>query len=194
MRALNYVKAIRESAGRLLKLRDQQKAALYYRRLHFLYLLKSGSGENQGEAGAAIGIKQRGAQKLWNKYKCQGLKGLLTPSERMGRPCKLDEAAKQALQAQLHKDQIQTLQQATDFLSHSQGIVISQVAIHCYFKAMGIKKKTGRPFEEVRKQMSNTVYATIADVEQHLSQILQPYFHNNNKIIQLTNYPYLRTH
>ena len=49
-----------------------------------------------------------------------------------------------------------------------------------------------RFFEELRKQMSNTVYDTIQQVEKHLCLILQYYFHNKNKIIQLTLYPYLR--
>jgi transposase len=50
-----------------------------------------------------------------------------------------------------------------------------------------------RFFEEVRKEMSNQIFDTIENVEQHLSQVLKKYFHNKNKIIQLTNYPYIRT-
>jgi transposase len=51
-----------------------------------------------------------------------------------------------------------------------------------------------RFFEELRKDLSNQVYETIEDAENHLSQILQPYFKNKEKIIQLTNYSYIRTH
>lgn len=50
-----------------------------------------------------------------------------------------------------------------------------------------------RFFEELRKQMSNHVYNTLEDTEQHLSLILKNYFHNKNKIIQLCRYPYIRT-
>lgn len=51
-----------------------------------------------------------------------------------------------------------------------------------------------RFFEELRKELSNQVYANIEAAEKHLSEILQPYFHNRSKIIQLTNYNYIRTH
>lgn len=51
-----------------------------------------------------------------------------------------------------------------------------------------------RFFEELRKDLSNQVYHTIKDAEIHLSEILQPYFHDTEKIIQLTNYSYIRTH
>lgn len=51
-----------------------------------------------------------------------------------------------------------------------------------------------RFFEELRKELSNQVYQDLDAAENHLSQILQPYFHDKNKIIQLTNYSYIRTH
>jgi transposase len=50
-----------------------------------------------------------------------------------------------------------------------------------------------RFFEELRKEMSNQVFDTMDQVEKHLTKILQHFFHNKNKILQLCNYPYLRT-
>ena len=50
-----------------------------------------------------------------------------------------------------------------------------------------------RLFEELRKQMSNQVYASIEQVEDQLSDVLQKYFHNPHQIVQLCHYPYLRT-
>ena len=50
-----------------------------------------------------------------------------------------------------------------------------------------------RFFEELRQEMSNIIYQSIDQVEDHLSQILQKYFHQKNKIIQLSNFPYIRT-
>lgn len=50
-----------------------------------------------------------------------------------------------------------------------------------------------RFFEELRKDLSNQVYTNIGEAENHLAQILQPYFQNKHKIIQLTNYSYIRT-
>lgn len=50
-----------------------------------------------------------------------------------------------------------------------------------------------RLFEELRQQMSNQVYGTMEQVEEHLSSILQTYFRYPQQIIQLCHYPYLRT-
>ena len=152
MYVLDYRQAIKESAEWLEKLRNQQQKALYYRRVHFLYLLKSGSCLSQGAAGQQIGLKVRGAQKLFKRYRAAGLPGLLTPSAHMGRPAKLDAQSKATLQAALSTDSIQTLKQGCDFIATTIGIEMSQVAMHYYFKALGIKKKTGRP-SSVRKDL-----------------------------------------
>lgn len=149
MRVLHYGKAIKQSSDWLKQLRDKQSGVLYYRRLHFLYLLKSGSCTTQAAAGGQIGIKERGAQKLWHLYQSQGIKGLLEPSH-AGRPRKIDEQSQEALQKALDTDKLQSLQQACDWVKRQQGISLSLSTMHYYFKAMGIKKKTGRP-TSVRK-------------------------------------------
>jgi transposase len=51
-----------------------------------------------------------------------------------------------------------------------------------------------RFFEELRKDLSNQVYKNIQAAEYHLEQVLQPYFNDKEKVIQLTNYSYIRTH
>ena len=50
-----------------------------------------------------------------------------------------------------------------------------------------------RFFEELRKEMSDHVYDSIEDAENHVCNILQPYFQNKTKIIQLCHYSYIRT-
>lgn len=50
-----------------------------------------------------------------------------------------------------------------------------------------------RFFQELRKDLSNQVYDTIEAAENHLAEVLQPYFQNKDKIIQLSNYSYIRT-
>jgi transposase len=50
-----------------------------------------------------------------------------------------------------------------------------------------------RFFEELRQELSNQAYPTIEAAENHLSEILQPYFSDKEKTIQLTNYSYIRT-
>jgi transposase len=48
-------------------------------------------------------------------------------------------------------------------------------------------------FQELRKHLSNQVYADINQAEEHLQQVLQPYFNDKDRIIQLTHYSYIRT-
>jgi transposase len=50
-----------------------------------------------------------------------------------------------------------------------------------------------RFFEELRKQLSNHVFENIDEVESYLSQILEQYFLHPQQIIQLCQYPYIRT-
>jgi transposase len=50
-----------------------------------------------------------------------------------------------------------------------------------------------RFFEELRKDLSNQVYENIETAEYHLEKVLQPYFNDKEKVIQLTNYSYIRT-
>ena len=50
-----------------------------------------------------------------------------------------------------------------------------------------------RFFEELRKDLSNQVYETIEAAEKHLQKVLQPYFNNKERIIQLCHYSYIRT-
>ena len=50
-----------------------------------------------------------------------------------------------------------------------------------------------RFFKELRKELSNTVFMDIEQVENKLEQVLKRYFKNPSKIISLTLYPYLDT-
>lgn len=50
-----------------------------------------------------------------------------------------------------------------------------------------------RFFEELRKELSCQVYDNIEAAENHLQKVLQPYFNDKEKIIQLCLYSYIRT-
>jgi transposase len=144
MKALNYEEVVKESVAELRVLHQRQSNSLFRRRLQFLMLLKSGKCCSQAKAGALIGIKQRASEKLWKLYSEEGLPGLLRIPEK-GRPAKLTEAAKTALQAELDQSRVATLKQACLFVAQTHGIVLSEVAMHYYFRGEKIKKKTGRP-------------------------------------------------
>lgn len=114
-RCLDYCKAIKESEDQLLELERCQSYALLRDRMRFLRLLKSGACTSQAGAGKYIALKLRASEKLWNKYRREGIKGLLIYPYK-GSKGKLSEAQKQQLQAELSKDQIQNLQQACEYV------------------------------------------------------------------------------
>ena len=144
MKGLNYKETVKESVAELRVLHRKQDKALFRRRLQFLMLLKSGKCCSQAKAGALIGIQARAAEKLWKLYQTQGVEGLLRRPDK-GRPAKLSEAAKADLQAELDQSRVATLKQACLFVAQTHGIVLSEVAMHYYFRREKIKKKTGRP-------------------------------------------------
>jgi transposase len=49
-----------------------------------------------------------------------------------------------------------------------------------------------RFFQELRKETANRVFATIEEVENYLSGVLQKYYQNPQTITSLTLYPYIR--
>ncbi len=143
-RCLDYRKAIQESKGRLFSLERRQTKALLRDRMRFLRLLKSGECTTQAQAGQAIGLGLRGAEKLWKKYCREGVDGLLRYPYQ-GRKEKLSEEQKQQLHEELSKDSIQGLKQACQYVAEQSGVQYSLSAMHYVFKRLKVKKKTGRP-------------------------------------------------
>lgn len=152
MKHLEYGALIQESLEELRALQRRQSRSLTRRRLRFLMVLKSEACQSQPAAGRLIGIKARAAEKLWKLYRTKGLAGLLA-RPRCGQPPKLNKEAKEGLQNELDRNRVQTLKQACAFVLQTNGITISQAAMHHYFKAQGIKKKTGRP-ASIRKDVA----------------------------------------
>jgi transposase len=149
MKGLNYGEMVKENVEELRVLHRRQSSALFRRRLQFLMLLKNGKCSSQAKAGALIGIKARASEKLWKLYSEEGVQGLVRIPEK-GRPAKLTQEAKAALQTELDESRVTTLKQACFFVAQTHGIVLTEVAMHYYFKREKIKKKTGRP-TNVRK-------------------------------------------
>lgn len=150
-RCLDYRLAVKESEQQLLSLERSQRYALLHRRMRFLRLLKSGACGSQAQAGRQIGLGLRGAEKLWKKYRSEGLEGLLRYPYR-GTRGKLSEDQQQHLQAELRQDSTQHLQQACDFVERSFGVRYSPAGMHFVFKRLQIKKKTARPTHSHRDE------------------------------------------
>jgi transposase len=143
-RSLDYRKAIKESEQKLFTLEPSQTKALLRDRMRFLRLLKSGECTSQAQAGRVIGLKLRASEKLWRKYREEGVEGLLTYPYR-GKPEKIPQAVKQELSQELSTDQIQSLEQVQHFIEEKSGVHYTIAGIHYVLERMQVKKKTGRP-------------------------------------------------
>jgi transposase len=127
-----------------LQLERHQSKALLRDRVRFLRLLKSGACTSQAKAGQQIGLGLRGSEKLWKKYRSEGLEGLLTYPYQ-GSSGKLSEAQKQQLEEELAKDQTQSLQQAALYVEEHFGVHYTVPGIRYVFQTLKVKRKTARP-------------------------------------------------
>lgn len=141
---LNYQELIQQSESELRALICRQKHSLLKRRLRFLLLLKTTPHVSVASAGRSLGLGPRGARKMWDLYQKQGIdKYLQYPYK--GRASKLSAAQKQWLQQKAKDEQLTTLKQTADLIAEEQHLNYSLSAVHYIFKALRIKKKTGRP-------------------------------------------------
>ena len=143
-RFLDYSHAIQESVEQLLYLERHQTSALLRDRMRFLRLLKSGECSKQSDAGKAIGLKVRAAEKLWKKYKEEGIEGLLVYPY-VGRKEKISAELMHQLEKQLARDQTQSLAEVQHFIEEQSGVHYTIPGVHYVLGRMKVKKKTGRP-------------------------------------------------
>lgn len=73
-----YPSLIKESVAELQELERAQKQARYRDYVRFVRYLKEASSTTQVGAGERIGLKVRQSQVLWQRYKQEGLAGMLT--------------------------------------------------------------------------------------------------------------------
>jgi transposase len=149
MRRIDYGQAIKESEEELLRPERGEQHGLLRDHLRFLRLLKTGVCHSQGEAGTYIGIKQRASEKLWKKYREQGIEAFVHyPFQ--GTRGKLNEEQKQQLSAALQQGNVQTLSEAKVYIEAHFGIAYTVGGVCYVFRQLHIKKKAGRP-SNVRK-------------------------------------------
>jgi len=141
---MKYADKIEESAEWLLESEKKRGSALDRDRCRFLRLLKSGECKSQAAAGAAIGLCERHAQRLWQTYRQQGFKGLMHKPSRRGLG-KLTAQQISHLRQFLHDDQAQTLEHIQAYLLGSLGVGYSIGGISDLCKRLKIKRKRGRP-------------------------------------------------
>lgn len=147
---MDYSAKIGEELDFLQQAEKQRGSALDRDRIRFLRLLKSGQATTQAAAGAAIGLGQRQAQRLWKTYQQGGLDALMSKAAQRGWG-KLSSFQISQLRQFLLADQAQTLADIQDFLKSSFAIDYTIGGLSHLCKRLKIKQKTGRPVN-VRQQ------------------------------------------
>ncbi len=142
---MSYPGEIKESVEELHKMERRQSKALFRDRVRYLRLLKSGDALTQKAASEMVGIKVRQGQRNWKVYREGGTEGLLRPPARPGRPPKLKPHEQRELEERLKGGDIRFLHEAVAHVKAQYGQGFSLVGMHCLFKRLKVKKKTGRP-------------------------------------------------
>lgn len=140
---------IQESVEELLGLERGIEKAKWRDRVRFLRHLKSGQASTTREAGELIGLSVRQGQRLWRRYREEGIRGFLE-NRMKGKPPLLNGEQVDQLEERLREDDIGTLWQAGELIHEKFGIRMSVPGVWFMFKRHGIKLKTGRP-SNVRK-------------------------------------------
>lgn len=141
---MNYPDLILESELELQVLENKQSLVVNRERICFLKLLKTRQALTQTAAGEAIGIGQRQAQRLWQRYRTKGLNQLMLPQKRL-RWGNLSSIQISHLRQFLLDDQAQTLAHIQAYLRGKLGVEYSISGVGSLCKRLKIKAKTGRP-------------------------------------------------
>lgn len=141
---MNYLILIKEDLANLQLLEKQQTNAQFRDYVRFLRLLKAGEETTQIGAAKQVNLSLRQAQRVWKKYREQGLESLIKPriSTYIG---KLSTTQMSHMRRFLLDDQAQTLADIQTYLQDRLAISYTIGGISDLCKRLKIKPKTGRP-------------------------------------------------
>src|SRR4051812_25502849 len=144
MSSLDYGEIITERVEQLEGLLKKAHQPLIRRRLRFLLLLKQNKGMSRAVAGKKLGLLPTGAEGMWELYGKEGIESFVDYPFKGRKPC-LDQQQKGWLHDELQKDSTTSLSAACRLVEEHTGVHYTISAMHYVFRALGIKKKTGRP-------------------------------------------------
>jgi len=143
-RCLDYQKVIKEREATLRSLEKAQTKALLRDRMRFLRLLKSGECSSVAAAGRYIGLKLRASEKLWRKYRQEGLAGLVDYPFK-GYSGKLTEEQQDTLEQELCSGSFRSLAESCRYVEQTFETHYTLSGMHYVFERLKVKKKTARP-------------------------------------------------
>ena len=142
---IKYPKAIQESEEELTKLEQRLRGQKTADRVRMLRLLKSGTVLSLKDCAPLVGYSVIQLTRWWERYRGEGLAGLLKRQKPAGKASRLTPEAWAGLLQAMRAGHIATMQDARNYLEREWGIRYKNgKSLWWLFKKHRVKWKTGR--------------------------------------------------
>jgi transposase len=142
---INYPKAIGESEEELMSLEQRLRGQKPADRVRMLRLLKSGTVKSLKDCAPLVGYSVIQLTRWWERYRAEGLAGLLKQQKPVGLASRMTPEAWAGLMVAMRKGHIATMEEARDYLEREWGIRYKNgKSLWWLFKKHRVKWKTGR--------------------------------------------------
>ncbi len=142
---IKYPKAIQESEEELTRLEQSLRGQKVADRVRVLRLLKSGTVKSLKDCAPMVGYSVIQLTRWWERYRADGLAGMLRRQKPAGKASKLSPEAWVGLLQAMRAGHIATMQDARNYLEREWGISYKNgKSLWWLFKKHRVKWKTGR--------------------------------------------------
>ncbi len=142
---IKYTHAIQESEEELTKLEQRLRGQKPADRVRMLRLLKSGAVKSLKDCAPVVGYSLVQVTRWWERYRAEGLAGMLKQPKPIGKASRLTAQAWAGLLQAMRTGHIATLEDARNYLEREWGIRYKNgKSLWWLFKKHRVKWKTGR--------------------------------------------------
>ncbi len=142
---IKYPKAIQESEEELTRLEQSFRGQKAADRVRVLRLLKSGAVKSLKDCAPMVGYSVSQLTRWWERYRAEGLTGMLKRHKPAGKASRLTPEAWAGLLQAMRAGHIATMQDARNYLERAWGISYKNgKSLWWLFKKHRVKWKTGR--------------------------------------------------
>ncbi len=142
---IKYPKAIQESEEELTRLEQSLRGQKAADRVRVLRLLKSGTVKSLKDCAPMVGYSVSQLTRWWERYRAEGLAGVLKRQKPTGKASRLTAEAWAGLLQAMRAGHIVTMQDARNYLEREWGSSYKNgKSLWWLFKKHRVKWKTGR--------------------------------------------------
>jgi putative transposase len=142
---IKYPQVIQESEEELTSLEQSLRGQKTADRVRVLRLLKSGTVKSLKDCAPLVGYSVIQLTRWWERYRAEGLTGMLKQYKPTGKASRLTPEAWAGLLQAMRAGHIATMQDARDYLEREWGIRYKNgQSLWWLFKKHRVKWKTGR--------------------------------------------------